>query len=118
VQLLIGPLARQPLLPPLVLEADEGRLALQDAMDGITIVINGARAEEGELVYLRCDGDYFNHRDDREITMETADEPVVFIVPYRFWREHRDTTIRVSYSVERLDDVSQQSEVTRVQVWS
>jgi hypothetical protein len=118
VQLLIGPLARQPLLPALVLEADEGRLALEDAMDGITIVINGARAEEGELVYLRCDGDYFNHRDDREITMETADEPVVFIVPYRFWREHRDTTIRVSYSVERLDDVSQQSEVTRVQVWS
>jgi hypothetical protein len=118
VQLLIGPLTRQPLLPPLVLEADEGRLDLQEAMDGITVVINGARAEEGELVCLKCDGDYFNHRDDREITREMVGEPLVFIVPYRFWREHRDTTIRLAYSVERLDDVSQQSVVTSVQVQS
>lgn len=118
VQLLIGPLSRQPLLPPLVLEADEGRLDLLDAMDGITVVINGARTESGELVYLQCDGDYFNHRDDREITRETAGEPLVFIVPYRFWREHRDTTIRVLYSVERLDDVSQESAVTLVRVHS
>lgn len=116
VQLLIGPLSRQPLLPPLMLEADEGRLDLQAAIDGITVVINDARVEEGELVYLKCDGDYFNHRDDREITREMVGEPLVFIVPYRFWREHRDTTIRIAYSVERLDDVSQQSAVMTVQV--
>ncbi|WP_338580540.1 hypothetical protein [Pseudomonas sp. MAG733B] len=117
-QLLIGPLTRQPLSAPEVLEADEGLLDLQDAMDGITVVINDARTEEGELVYLRCDGDYFNHRDDREISKETAGQPLVFIVPYRFWREHRDSTIRVSYSVERLDDVSQLSDVTLVKVQS
>ncbi|MDD0995306.1 hypothetical protein M5G20_05400 [Pseudomonas sp. TNT2022 ID1044] len=118
VQLLIGPLSREPLLPPLILEADEGSLDLQDAMDGITVVIDGAGAEEGELVYLKCDGDYFNHRDDREITREMAGEPLVFVVPYRFWREHRDTTIRVAYTVERLDDVSQESEEVLVQVHS
>jgi hypothetical protein len=118
VQLLIGPLSRQPLLPPLILEADEGRLDLQDAMDGITVVINGARVEEGELVYLKCDGDYFNHRDDREVTRDMVGEPLVFIVPYRFWREHRDTTIRVAYSIERLDDVSQESAVALMQVHS
>lgn len=115
-RILIGPLSRQPLLPPSVLEAEEGSLDLQDAMDGITVVINGAQTEEGELVYLKCDGDYFNHRDDREITREMAGEPLVFIVPYRFWREHRGTTIRVAYSVERLDDESQESEATLVQV--
>ncbi|EJN28914.1 hypothetical protein PMI36_00035 [Pseudomonas sp. GM79] len=117
-QLLIGPLERGPLLPPSVLEADEGWLDLQDAIDGVTVVIDNAQAEEGELVYLKCDGEHFNHRDDREISREMAGQPLVFIVPYRFWREHRDLTVRVAYSVERLDDVSQQSEVTLVQVQS
>lgn len=117
-QLLIGPLERGPLLPPSVLEADEGWLDLQDAIDGVTVVIDNAQAEEGELVYLKCDGEHFSHRDDREISREMAGQPLVFIVPYRFWREHRDLTIRVAYSVERLDDVSQQSEVTLVQVQS
>ncbi|WP_223485150.1 hypothetical protein [Pseudomonas sp. A-RE-19] len=118
VQLLIGPLERGPLLPPTVLEADEGWLDLQDAIDGVTVVIDNAQAEEGELVYLKCDGEHFNHRDDREISREMAGQPLVFIVPYRFWREHRDLTVRVAYSVERLDDVSQQSEATLVQVQS
>lgn len=117
-QLLIGPLVRTPLSAPAVLEAEEGDLDLQDAMDGVTVVIADAQAEEGELVYLRCDGDYFNHRDDREITRETAGVPLVFIVPYRFWREHRDLAVRISYSVERLDDVSQRSATTYVQVRS
>jgi hypothetical protein len=117
-RLLIGPLERGPLLPPAVLEADEGRLDLQDAIDGVTVVIDNAQAEEGELVYLKCDGEHFNHRDDREISREMAGQPLVFIVPYRFWREHRDLTVRVAYSVERLDDVSQQSEATLVQVHS
>ena len=117
-QLLIGPLERGLLLPPTVLEADEGWLDLQDAIDGVTVVIDNAQAEEGELVYLKCDGEHFSHRDDREISREMAGQPLVFIVPYRFWREHRDLTVQVAYSVERLDDVSQQSEVTLVQVQS
>ncbi|WP_030130644.1 hypothetical protein [Pseudomonas sp. QTF5] len=117
-RLLIGPLERGPLLPPTVLEADEGWLDLQDAIDGVTIVIDDAQAEEGELVYLKCDGEHFSHRDDREVSREMAGQPLVFIVPYRFWREHRDLTVRVAYSVERLDDVSQQSEATLVQVHS
>jgi hypothetical protein len=101
-----------------VLEADEGWLDLQDAMDGVTVVIEDAQTEEGELVYLKCDGEYFSHRDDRDISRDMAGQPLVFIVPYRFWREHRDLPVRVSYSVERLDDVSQLSDVTVVQVRS
>ncbi|MEJ5060287.1 MULTISPECIES: hypothetical protein [unclassified Pseudomonas] len=117
-QLVIGALTRDTISPPVVLEADEGVLDLQDAMDGVTVVIEDARTEEGELVYLKCDGDYFSHRDDREITREMAGQPLVFIVPYGFWREHRDQMVRVSYSVERLDDVSQLSDVTLVQIRS
>ncbi|MNF55673.1 hypothetical protein D3C84_371420 [compost metagenome] len=116
VPLLIGTLERRPLASPVVLEAEEGWLDLQDTLDGVTIVIEDAQVEDGELVYLKCDGDDFFHRDDREITSETAGQAVVFIVPYRFWREHSGSTIRVSYQVERLDDTSQQSDVTLVQV--
>ena len=116
--LMIGTLQRGPLSSPSVLEADEDWLDLQDAQDGVTIIIEQAQAEEGELVYLKCDGERFNHRDDREISRETAGQPLVFIVPYRFWREHQGSTISVSYSVERLDDTSQQSEKTWVQVQS
>ncbi|WP_367375288.1 hypothetical protein [Pseudomonas lini] len=118
VALVIGPLERGALLPPTVLEADEGWLDLQDAIDGVTVVIDNAQAEAGELVYLKCDGEHFSHRDDREVSREMAGQPLVFIVPYRFWREHQDLTVRVAYSVERLDDVSQQSEATLVQVQS
>ncbi|MGF6113186.1 hypothetical protein [Pseudomonas frederiksbergensis] len=116
MQLSIGPLERAPLFAPIVLEADEGWLDLQDSIDGVTVVIDGARTEEGELVYLKCDGTEFSHRDEREISREMAGEPLVFIVPYRFWREHQGSTVRVGYSVERLDDVSQLSEVVLVQV--
>jgi hypothetical protein len=112
----IGPLQRLPLSPPVVLEAEEGWLDLQDSIDGVTVVIDDARTEAGELVYLKCDGVNFSHRDDRDISREMAGEPLVFIVPYRFWREHQGSTVRVSYSVERLDDVSQLSDVVLVQV--
>jgi hypothetical protein len=112
----IGPLERAPLLAPVVLEAEEGWLDLQDSIDGVTIVIDDARTEEGELVYMKCDGVHFSHRDERDISREMAGEPLVFIVPYRFWREHQGETVRVSYSVERLDDVSQLSDVVLVQV--
>ncbi|WP_213938075.1 hypothetical protein [Pseudomonas sp. dw_612] len=115
-RLSIGPLERAPLLAPVILEADEGWLDLQDSIDGVTVVIDDARTEEGELVYLRCDGINFSHRDERDISREMAGEPLVFVVPYRFWREHQDSTVRVSYSVERLDDVSQLSDVALVQV--
>lgn len=116
--LMIGILERRPLSAPTVLEADEGWVDLHDAQDGVTVVIENARAERGELIYLKCDGERFNHSDEREITRDTAGEPLVFIVPYRFWREHRDTAIRVSCSVERLDGTRQQSGVTLVQVQS
>ncbi|MBK5552927.1 hypothetical protein JFU49_21985 [Pseudomonas sp. TH03] len=116
MQLSIGPLERAPLSAPIVLEAEEGWLDLQDSIDGVTIVIDDARTEEGELVYLKCDGVNFSHRDEREISREMAGEPLVFIVPYRFWREHQGSTIRVGYAVERLDDVSQLSDVALVQV--
>ena len=116
--LMIGKMERGPLPAPVVLEADEGWVDLLDAQDGVTVVIENPRAEKGELVCLRCEGEKFNHCDEREITRDTAGEPLIFIVPYRFWREHRDSAIRISCSVERLDDTSQQSGVTRVQVQS
>ncbi|VVN87269.1 hypothetical protein PS726_01573 [Pseudomonas fluorescens] len=116
--LMIGRMERGPLPAPTVLEADEGWVDLHDAQDGVTVVIENAKAEKGELICLECDGEKFDHRDDREITGDTAGEPLVFIVPYSFWREHRDSTIRVSYSVERVDGTLQQSGVTPVQVQS
>ncbi|WP_223549367.1 hypothetical protein [Pseudomonas sp. A-B-19] len=116
--LMVETLERRPLPEPIVLEADEGWVDLQDAQDGVTVVIENARADKGERIDLRCDGEKFNHCNEREITRDTAGEPLVFIVPYPFWREHRDSTIRVSYSVERLDGTRQQSAVTRIQVQS
>ncbi len=115
-RILIAPLVRGELAAPQVLNAEGGELDVADSIDGVTVVIVDAQAEEGELVYLRCDGEYFNHRDDRDITRETAGQPLVFIVPHRFWREHRETVVQVSYTVERLDDVSQASSATRVRV--
>ncbi|MHA3735296.1 hypothetical protein ACXR0M_06430 [Pseudomonas sp. Eth.TT006] len=115
-RILIAPLVRGDLAAPEVLEAPDGELDAADALDGVTVVIGNAQAEEGELVYLKCNGEYFNHRDDRDISGETAGQPLVFIVPYRFWREHRETVVEVSYQVERLDDVSQVSGITRIQV--
>ncbi|WP_457265944.1 hypothetical protein [Pseudomonas sp. P5_C3] len=116
--LMVDILERRPLPGPTVLEADEGCVDLHDAQDGVTVVIENPRADKGELIYLRCDGEKFNHCNERKITRDTAGEPLVFIVPYRFWREHRDCAIRVSYSVEYLDGTRQQSAVTRVQVQS
>lgn len=115
-RILIAPLIRGDLAAPQVLEAQDGELDAADAVDGVTVVIGNAQAEEGELVYLKCNGEYFSHRDDRDITREIAGQPLVFIVPYRFWREHRETVVQVSYSVERLDNVSQASGVTRIRV--
>ncbi|RAI65642.1 hypothetical protein [Pseudomonas fluorescens] len=112
----IAPLVRGELPAPQVLEADDGVLNVTDAIDGVSVLISDARVEEGELVYLKCDGESFFHRDDREIISGMAMQSLVFIVPYRFWREHVNTVVRLSYSVERLDDVSQQSEVMLLQV--
>lgn len=39
-----------------------------------------------------------------------------FIVPHRFWREHHGTTVEIAYTIERLDDISQQSAVRRISV--
>ena len=115
-KLLVTPFVRGDLDAPDVLEAQDGVLDSEDSVDGVTIVIGNALTQEGELVYLKCDGELFNHRDDREITRETAGKPLIFIVPHRFWREHHGTTVRVAYVVERLDDVSQESTATQVRV--
>lgn len=115
-RVLLGPFVRGDLDAPDVLEAPDGVLNCEDSLDGVTIVIGNARTQEGELVYLKCDGELFNHRDDREITHETAGKPLIFIVPHRFWREHHGTTVRVAYTVERLDDVSQESAETQLRV--
>jgi hypothetical protein len=115
-KVVIASLIRGRLAAPDVLEAQDGILDIADSTDGITVVIGNAQAQAGELVYLKCDGDFFNHRDDREITRDSAGQPLVFIVPHRFWREHQGSTVRIAYSVERTDDVSQVSEVTQVHV--
>ncbi|MCL9800455.1 hypothetical protein [Pseudomonas sp. AKS31] len=115
-RVLVTPIQRGELDAPDVLEAQDGVLSRDDSIDGVTVVIGNAQTQEGELAYLKCDGDLFNHRDDREITRETAGKPLIFIVPHRFWREHHGTTVRVAYTIERLDDVSQESAVTHVQV--
>ncbi|WP_256578665.1 hypothetical protein [Pseudomonas sp. B28(2017)] len=116
--LMIGNLERGALPAPTVLEAGEGWVDLLDAQDGVTIVIENTKAEKGELVYLKCEGEKLNHCNDREITRDAVGKPLVFIVPYRFWSEHRDSVIRVSYSVERRDDTCRQSGVTLVKVQS
>ena len=115
-KLLVTPFVRGNLDAPDVLEAQDGVLDSENSIDGVTVVIGNAGTQEGELVYLKCDGDFFNHRDDREITRETAGKPLIFIVPHRFWREHQGTMVRVAYTVERLDDVSEESAQTQVRV--
>lgn len=115
-KIVIASLIRGALDAPDVLEAQAGMLDVEDSTDGVTVVIGNAQTQEGELVYLKCDGELFNHRDDREITRDSAGQPLVFIVPHRFWREHQGTTVRIAYSVERSDDVSQASGVTHVRV--
>lgn len=116
LSLFVAPLVRAEPPAPQVLEAQNGVLDVRDTLDGVSVLISNAQIEVGELVYLKCDGEHYFHRDDREITSGMRNEPLVFIVPYRFWREHVDTDVRLSYSVERLDDVSQKSDVTQVRV--
>jgi hypothetical protein len=106
----MAPLVRGELAMPQVLEAESRVLDVKDTIDGVSVVISNAQLEVGELVCLKCDGEFFFHRDDREISSGMEVEPLAFIVPHRFWREHINTVVRVSYSVERLDDVSQVSE--------
>lgn len=112
----IGPLIRGELAAPDVLEALGGVLSAADSTAGVTVVIADAKMQDAEVVYLKCDGEYFSHRDEREITPETAGRPLIFIVPHSFWREHEGAIVSVAYSVERLDDVSQQSPVTRIRI--
>ncbi|WP_460118840.1 hypothetical protein [Pseudomonas sp. H3_G09] len=112
----IGPAVRAQLAAPDVVEAIEDVLSVKDSVDGVCIRIEDAQVQEDELVYLKLDGEFFSHRDDLEITSEMAGRPLSFIVPHRFWREHHGTTVEIAYTVERLDDVSQQSAVRRINV--
>ncbi|HWH86209.1 MAG TPA: hypothetical protein VNV36_05470 [Pseudomonas sp.] len=112
----IGPTVRAQLAAPDVVEADEDVLSVRDSVNGVSILIEGAHVQEDELIYLKCDGEFFSHRDDLEVTRDTAGQPVSFVVPHRFWREHHGTTVEVAYTIERLDDVSQHSAVRRISV--
>ncbi|UEB98326.1 hypothetical protein LIS66_12405 [Pseudomonas sp. HN2] len=112
----IGPAARAQLVAPDVVGAIDDVLSVKDSVDGVAILIEDAQVQEDELVYLKLDGEFFGHRDDLEITPEMAGQPLSFTVPHRFWREHHGTTVEIGYTVERLDDVSQQSAVRRINV--
>ena len=115
-QVLIGALERQALPLARVLASDEGRLALMDAQDGISIVVDGGDIEAGEMVYLKCDGQFFSHRDEREVTESMVGKPMRFTVPLSFWEEHQGLRVGVSYVIGRLDDVSQASDVVYIEV--
>lgn len=115
-RIMISALKRGLLDAPQILEAIDGVLDLHDAIGGITVLISDAQINEGELVYLKCDGERFSHREDREITGAMVSQPLVFNVPHEFWREHVDTEVRVSFSIERLDDATQLSSVTVLRV--
>ncbi|MEB2651857.1 hypothetical protein SOP89_10785 [Pseudomonas siliginis] len=112
----IGPAVRAELAAPDIVGAIDDVLSVKDSIEGVSILIEDPLVQEDELVYLKCDGDFFSHRDDLEITRETAGQPVSFIVPHRFWREHHGTTVEIAYTIERLDDTSQQSAVRRISI--
>lgn len=115
-RVMCAPQPRGLLDPPQILEATDGELDLRAAVGGICVLISNAQVEEGELVYFKCDGESYSHREDRDITGDMALQPLVFNVPHEFWQEHVGTEVRVSYSVERLDDVSQLSGVALLRV--
>lgn len=112
----IGPAVRAELAAPDIVGAIDDVLSVKDSIEGVAILIKDPQVHEDELVYLKCDGEFFSHRDDLEITRETAGQPVSFIVPHRFWREHHGTTVEIAYTIERLDDISQQSALRRISV--
>lgn len=113
VQVRIGVREPHALTLPQVLKANEGVLDVREALDGVTVVIDEPSIALGDGVYLQCDGTRFNHRESRDVT---GSEACVFIVPYRFWREHQDSTVRVSYRVTRQDGTDEASAVVDVYV--
>lgn len=114
-QVQIGVREPRELTLPQVLEADKAELAVHDTVDGVTVVIDEPSVAQGDGVYLKCDGIHFSHRDNRDVMDSTAS---VFIVPYRFWREHQDSTVQVSYRIERQDDTSEASGIVELYVRS
>ncbi|AXA54442.1 hypothetical protein CEQ51_08595 [Pseudomonas thivervalensis] len=113
----IGPLQRPALKALQVRGMNDGWLDVDDLQEGVTIVIDEPGLEAGELVWLQCNGNSA-YVLEREITEATAGQPLVFVVPARYWQEQRDRSVRMFYQVERLDDVSQRSEWVTVQVRS
>ncbi|SDX84107.1 hypothetical protein [Pseudomonas sp. NFACC08-1] len=113
----IGPLVRPALKAPRILGVAEGVVEVDELQGGLTVVIDGAGLEAGELVWFQCNGNYA-HVEEREITEDTTGQPVSFVVPAAYWQEQRDRSVRLFYQVERLDDVSQQSDWVAVQVRS
>ncbi|WP_260954480.1 hypothetical protein [Pseudomonas citri] len=113
----IGPLVRPALKALQIRELEEGWLDVDDLQEGVTIVIDGAGIEAGELVWLQCNGNSA-YVCEREITEATAGQPLVFMIPAQYWQDQRDRSVSVFYQVERLDDVTQRSEWVTVQVRS
>ena len=113
----IGPLERPALKAPRILGVAEGVLEVDELQGGLTVVIDGAGLEAGELVWFQCNGNYA-HVEEREITEAMAGQPLNFVVPAAYWQDQRDRSVRLFYQVERLDDASQQSGWVTVQVRS
>lgn len=117
LSLYIGPLQRPALKALQIREMNDGWLEVGDLREGVTIVIDGAGLEAGELVWLQCNGSSA-YVLEREITEATAGKPVVFVMPASYWQDQRGRSVNVFYQVERLDDVSQRSEWVTVRVRS
>ncbi|SIR89706.1 hypothetical protein [Pseudomonas sp. A214] len=113
----LGPLRRPALKAPRIAGLNAGGLDVDGLQEGVSVVIDDAGLEAGELVWLQCNGSYA-HVAEREITAATAGQALTFVVPAAFWQDQRGRSVHLFYQVERLDDVSQHSEWVTVQVRS
>ena len=102
----IGPLVRPPLKAPRILGLKEGGLDVDEQEKGVSVIIETAGFEIGELVWLQCDGSYA-YVGEREIVPANVGQPMTFVVPADYWQSQQGRSVRVRYQVERLDDVSQ-----------
>ncbi|EJL05209.1 hypothetical protein PflQ2_3298 [Pseudomonas fluorescens Q2-87] len=113
----IGALVRPALKAPRILGLEDGVLEVDELQSGLTVIIENAGTEAGELVWFQCNGNYA-HVEEREITEATAGQALSFVVPGAYWQEQRGRSVTLFYQVERLDDVSQRSGEVTVQVRS
>lgn len=102
----IGALVRTPLKAPRISGLKGGALDIDEQEKGVTLIIDNAGFEIGELVWLQCDGSYA-YVSEREIVQANVGQPITFLVPADYWASQRGRSVRVRYQIERLDDVSQ-----------